>query len=183
MNSEAIIAEYNQHQKARGLKQTTIADRRTLLRRFCAYLEEHEITNLQDIDRQTILEYQAYVATLTGKRGDPYDARVRNRHITSVRNLFQYLQIKGAAVSDPTADVPLAKEPKPLPRDILTPREMRKLLRQPDTTTWRGIRDRAIMELLYSTAMRRSELLNLQLSDLRADRTALERFALNNTAQ
>jgi integrase/recombinase XerD len=69
-------------------------------------------------------------------------------------------------LSNPAADIDLPKLEKRLPRDILTISEVEQVLSVPDVTTPLGLRDRAILETLYSTGMRRGELLGLRLTDL-----------------
>jgi integrase/recombinase XerD len=71
---------------------------------------------------------------------------------------------------NPASEIVLPKIPKRLPKDILTPSEAEKVLAMPDTTSIFGVRDRCILEVLYSTGMRRAELINLNIIDVDFER-------------
>jgi integrase/recombinase XerD len=93
-----------------------------------------------------------------------------NSHIGSFRVFFRDMEERGLLLINPAASLRRLPE-DPLPRYVPTQEEMRRLLEIPDTVTERGIRDRAILELLYGSGLRRGELLSLELTDLNlADR-------------
>ncbi len=91
-------------------------------------------------------------------------ARSRARHLVSVRNLFRFLMREGRITSDPTAQVEAPQLGQSLP-SYLTADEVDKLLAQPDVSTPLGLRDKAMLELLYATGMRVSELVNSATAD------------------
>ena len=74
---------------------------------------------------------------------------------------------------NPAAEIELPRQPKTLPKAILSADEVEQVLSQPDTTTPLGLRDRAILETFYSTGIRRAELCSLNLDDIHVDRQAL----------
>lgn len=86
--------------------------------------------------------------------------------ISSARRFFGWLVLEEQILLSPFEKVEIARMPKSLPRDILTREEVKRLLDTPDTRSAAGIRDRAILELLYSTGLRRSEATKLIFSDL-----------------
>ena len=86
------------------------------------------------------------------------------RHLISLRNFFRFLAKEDRIHSDPTAEVDAPKLEQTLPR-YLTTDEVDALLRQPDISTPLGLRDKAMLELLYATGMRVSELVHLRWSD------------------
>lgn len=90
------------------------------------------------------------------------------RHLTTLRNLYQFLLREGRIKTDPTALLPLPKQWKKLPK-YLNSEEIEKLLSAPEASTPLGLRDRAMLEMLYATGLRVSELCKLQLSDLNVD--------------
>lgn len=92
-------------------------------------------------------------------------ARSIARHLTTLRNLYQFLLREGLIDTDPTALLALPKQWRNLPR-YLSAEEINKLLLAPDGMQPAGIRDRAMLELLYATGVRVSELCSLELSDL-----------------
>ena len=101
--------------------------------------------------------------------GDLYrqglDSRTVARHLVSLRNLFRFALAEGALSADPTLNLESPKVRRSLP-SYLRMEDVDRLLNQPDPSTPQGLRDRAILEVLYSTGLRVSELVNLKVSDL-----------------
>jgi integrase/recombinase XerD len=87
------------------------------------------------------------------------------RASSAVRGLFRFAAAEGFAESDPTEELDSARAPKALPR-YLSLEEIEGLLRAPDETKPEGLRDRAMLELLYATGLRVSELVSLRARDL-----------------
>jgi integrase/recombinase XerD len=83
-----------------------------------------------------------------------------------VRALFRYLVEENYLLSNPARNLRFVRRPKILPRSFLTKEEMGKLLKAPDTSTALGYRDRTMLELMYSTGLRRSEVTNLLIADV-----------------
>jgi integrase/recombinase XerD len=96
------------------------------------------------------------------------NARSVARHLVSLRNLFRFLVKEGKISNDPTADVDAPKLDQTLPK-YLTTEEVDALLEQPDTSTPAGLRDKAMLELLYATGMRVSELVGVRSEDFDAN--------------
>jgi integrase/recombinase XerD len=92
-------------------------------------------------------------------------ARSVARHLVSLRNLFRFLVREGRLTVDPTADVEAPKLDQSLPW-YLSPEEVDRLLAQPDVSTPWGLRDKAMLELLYATGMRVSELVHVGVADI-----------------
>jgi integrase/recombinase XerD len=92
-------------------------------------------------------------------------ARSVARHLVSLRNLFRFLVREGRLPADPTADVEAPKFDQSLPW-YLSPEEVDRLLAQPDASTPLGLRDQAMLELLYATGMRVSELVHVGAADI-----------------
>ena len=83
-----------------------------------------------------------------------------------MRSFFGYLHTTGVLLLDPSTDLVLPKKPKHLPRGVMSEQQVEKLLEQPDVTTPLGFRDRTLLEVLYATGLRNSELRHLALYDL-----------------
>ncbi|MGB6876996.1 MAG: tyrosine recombinase, partial [Candidatus Acidiferrales bacterium] len=96
------------------------------------------------------------------------DSRSVARHLVSVRNFLRFCQAEGSIAEDPSAYVETPKFRMRLPAHLSVD-EVNRLLAQPDVTTAVGMRDRAMIELLYSAGLRISELVNLRLSDLQME--------------
>ena len=83
-----------------------------------------------------------------------------------VKGFFRYLKQSGDLIRDPSGEVEYIRVPLRLPKDALSLREVKRFLKIPDEHTERGFRDRTILELFYSTGLRRQELLSLKVQDL-----------------
>jgi integrase/recombinase XerD len=132
---------------------------------FLGFLRELGITNIAEVDRRIIQDYQTRVYLSTYK-GKPLAPSTQKGRLTYVRVFFQYLLKTGQVLYDPTGSITMPKQPSELPRGILSKKEIGRLLAVPNLETPLGIRDRAIMELLYATGIRASELCSLTLYDI-----------------
>jgi integrase/recombinase XerD len=87
------------------------------------------------------------------------------RKLTAIKQFYRYLVAEGVLAVDPTANVEIPHFVKPLPA-TMTLEEVERLLNAPDTSTLRGMRDRAMLEVLYASGLRVSELVNLRRGDI-----------------
>lgn len=132
------------------------------LKKMVVYLSGKGITDIREVSE---LDLQGYISEM--ERGNFASSTV-SRSVASIRALFQYLFKEGKIRKDPSDNLKPPKVEKKMP-EILSVEEVDKLLKQPDTVTPKGIRDTAMLELLYATGMRVSELLHLRIEDLNLD--------------
>jgi len=141
----------------KGLAPNTVISYRRDLQGFVEYLnqigKDVAITSREDV--------RDFLASLYA-RG--LAARSVARHLVSVRSLFQFLIESGNLGADPTAEVESPQLGYSLPK-YLTAEEVEALLRQPDPAKPEGLRDKAMLEVLYATGLRVSELVNLEGQD------------------
>jgi integrase/recombinase XerD len=90
----------------------------------------------------------------------------QNRILSAVKGFLAFLAEENYLGRNPVQGLRYAREPDRLPRNVLTPREARKIIEQPDLQTVLGYRDRAILEVLYATGIRKAELMNLNVEDV-----------------
>lgn len=172
MQIDTAIRKYARHQKSMNRADATIQWYNTLLHRFSRFAQSRGINNISGINSQLLLSYQFNISQSPNSHSHPYSVAVQNLHIIVIRCLYRHLIKAGIINHDPTIDIELARVPDTLPSDILTIAEMFTLLNQPDTTIC-GIRDRCMMELLYSTGMRRMEILGLNINDIYVDTASI----------
>lgn len=158
--------EYLEHMTLLNRAKMTIRGHRFHLGKFFEFLKSYTIQDISDITPDHIVDYQKHLHYTQNHYGRTHQVRYRNRHLAVIKSFFKHLKQVGALLRDPAEEAQYAKEPKTLPKPALTNPEMKKLLKTPDTNTILGYRDRAILELLYSSGIRRSELLNLKLEDV-----------------
>ena len=130
------------------------------------FLEHRGITDPSQVDESSIRSYVASVSASThGDDERPYRATSVARMLSSVRSFHRFLLRDGVTARDPATGVAQPKLPRQLPHP-LTVDETRRLLEAPDPATPAGLRDRAILELLYGAGLRISELTALDVDDL-----------------
>ena len=142
----------------KGLAANSIKSYRRDIEIFSVFLERLG-KPLASVDRQDIRAFLRYLY----ERG--LGARSVARHLVSIRSLYRFLVHDGCVAGDPTAEIEAPKVEQLLPR-YLTSEEVDRVLAQPDTSTPLGLRDKAMLELLYATGMRVSELVHVAEADL-----------------
>lgn len=165
-NLSSLAAEYLQALQVRNLSERTILGRRFMLKKFFDFLTGRGITHTDGITREVIADYQTELYYVVNLRGRPNCAGYQNGRMSAVKGFTRFLKERDYIVRDPARDIPCAKRPQRLPRGILTPSEARKIINTPDTKCAIGYRDHTIMEVLYTTGIRKDELNKLTLSDV-----------------
>ncbi len=142
----------------RGLSENTIKSYRQDLTEAIQFFQK-TTQSFSQVDQFLILNY------LEQMQREKKSRRTVIRTVSSLRNFFRYLAQFNVITSDPMLKVDSPKQAKTLP-DVLTVPEVTKLLAMPNVSKALGVRDRAILETLYATGLRVSELVNLRLTDL-----------------
>ena len=142
----------------KGLSQNTILAYGRDLKKFEAFAEKKG-RNLREVAREDVVDFlrTLYRAGL--------DSRSVARHLVSLRNFFRFAELEGLVAEDPAANIEAPRFRMRLPVHLST-EEVNRLLAQPDVKTAGGLRDRAMIELMYSTGLRVSELIGLRASDI-----------------
>jgi integrase/recombinase XerD len=144
------------------------------LTRFLTWCAEHGVTELHEITPQVVSAYRRYLYHYRSPRTQaPIKFVTQSMYLVSVRRWLKWLDSEEIYPNNIASKVELPKEEQRLPREILTASEVESILNQTDVTTSVGLRDRAILETLYSTAIRCSELCNLDVYDLSPERGLL----------
>jgi integrase/recombinase XerD len=137
------------------------------LARFVAWAHERGLRHPRELTRQVLEAYQRHLYLARSQRdGQPLGLRTQQQLIGAVRGWCKWLTREGHIPANPAADLEMPRMPRSLPRTLLSVDQVRQLMVQPDIEGLTGVRDRAMLELLYGTGMRRSELMNLQLGDV-----------------
>ena len=129
------------------------------LKKMAEFLKERGIRNYKDVKE---LELEGYISYMEREK---FASSSISRSVASMRAFFQYLWKEGVIAEDPADNLKPPKVEKRAP-EILTIEEVDKLLQQPKLDNPKGIRDSAMLELLYATGMRVSEMLHLQIFDV-----------------
>ncbi|MGI8163183.1 site-specific tyrosine recombinase XerD [Staphylococcus haemolyticus] len=157
---ETIIEEYLKFiQIEKGLSENTIGAYRRDSKKYQLYMQEQKIAHIDFIDRQTI---QECLGSLIDQGAS---AKSIARFISTIRSFHQFALREKYAAKDPTVLIETPKYEKKLP-DVLDVEEVIQLLETPDLTKNNGYRDRTILELLYATGMRVTELIQIEIDDV-----------------
>ncbi|VAW89356.1 Site-specific tyrosine recombinase XerD [hydrothermal vent metagenome] len=140
----------------RGLSKNTLAAYRSDLQKLSSWLASNN-SSLINVERNDLLAYLAHCVS----KG--MHVRSSARILSTMRRLYQYLVRERELSEDPSAQIEAPKLGRPLPK-TLTESEVERLLNAPDVITPLGLRDRAMLEVLYATGLRVSELVELEIA-------------------
>lgn len=143
----------------KGLADATIDSYSGDLKRFVTFIKSCKINLLEKTDTTVILKYLIYL------RDEKLTARSRARHLVTLRGFFKFLIHEKILKKDPTRIVDLPKTGMKLP-DVLSIEEIVTILNTPDISKPRGVRDAAMLELIYAAGLRVSELIHVKLQDI-----------------
>lgn len=142
----------------KGLAKNTLESYRRDLSKFLLYLQKQKTTRLELVTRDLIIQFLGEL-----KKGGSADSTI-SRCIASIRSFFNFLLQEGVIEENPALQLESPKIEKKLPR-VMTTAEVDQLLAQPKPGEHNGLRDKAMLELLYASGIRVSELVDLNLSD------------------
>lgn len=143
----------------RGLAVNTLESYGRDLKNYLNYLNKQHITKLDETDKKTIISYLLQMQ----KKGKA--SSTISRSLASIRSFYQFMVNESYIPKDPTTNLESPKIEKRLPK-VLSIKEVDLLLSQPDLTDPLGLRDKAMLELLYATGIRVSELVSLDVSNV-----------------
>ena len=159
MEISPTIASFLTHVRVeKGLSLNTVAAYRRDLAKFDSHAKKKKLS-LEDVKKDDLVEF------LSNLFHQKLDSRTVARHVVTLRNFFRYAQTHDLITNDPALNLESPKIRRALP-GYLRLEEIEKLLVQPNDKTPMGLRDRAMLEVLYSTGLRVSELVGLRVLDL-----------------
>ena len=160
MQNAELLREYEQYlRQERKAAENTLSSYMRDIRQFEAYLADNCQCSLLDADQESVQGF------LTSIRGAGKSGATCARCLSSIKNFYSYILLMGYLETDPAAGISVGKTEHKLP-EILSNKEVELLLQQPKRADTKGIRDSAMLELMYATGIRVSELLDLKLSDV-----------------
>lgn len=159
--------------RVKGYAERTVENREVYLSFFAAWCAERGVTTPQEVTKPLIERYQRHLYHLRKKDGRPLSFRSQRTRLLPLRAYFKWLARQNHILYNPASELDMPKMEKRLPRHILTLQEAEAVLNQPNVQDALGLRDRAILEVLYSTGIRRMEVVNLGLYDLDEERGTL----------
>lgn len=160
------MQRYLIHLGIKGHSPNTVTSSKVALTRFIRWCADRSLTRPSEIDRALVERYEQWLFFYRKKDGDALQARTRQYLLIPVRQWFSWLVRQGHLPFSPAAELELPKVPRRLPKAVLSSQEAETVLAVPDLNTHVGLRDRAMLEVFYSTGIRRTELSRLALQDV-----------------
>ena len=149
-----------------GYSVNTVKHRRMAIRRFIVWCDERGIADPREINKPVMDRYQRHLFHYRKEDGMPLTAGTQLSALVPLKTFFRWLARENFILYNPASELQLPKQPQRLPRNIPSMQEVEAILMQADVADAPGLRDRAMLETLYSTGMRRTELVNLNLFDV-----------------
>jgi integrase/recombinase XerD len=169
----AMMEKHLQDLRVKNYSEYTIKNRRVHIGFFIDWCRDRGLTEPTEVNRPILEHYQRYLFHYRQKNGNPLTFRSQLARLVPLRVWFRWMARQRYILHNPASELELPRLEHRLPKAILTVAEMELVLSQPNVNDPLGLRDRDLMETLYSTGMRRLELANLKLYDLDTERGTL----------
>ena len=157
-----VSAYENYLTKVKQASESTVSSYMRDIRQFSTWLRESEDTDVIDATQLNISDFLDFL----DERGK--SNATKSRALASLKNFYSYIVSTGFLSETPVRDLKVDRGEKKLPQ-ILTNREIELLLAQPSSSDYKGLRDKAMLEVMYATGMRVSELINLDIDNVNLD--------------
>jgi integrase/recombinase XerD len=168
-----LVDEFCEHMAARGYSPRTVGNRRHMLSFLVSWLAERGITRPAQVTRPVLESYQRHLFHYRKSNGDPLSFRSQSQRLLAVRAFYKWAARQRHVLHNPASEIELPRAERRLPRPALTIAEAELVLARPGLDDLTGVRDRAILEVFYSTGIRRSELAHLAVTDIDHERATL----------
>jgi integrase/recombinase XerD len=159
------LVRFLEHFAARGYSPHTVQLRSDALRGFLRWLDERGITRPQDVTRPILERYRRHLYHHRKDNGEPLTFATQAQRLIPIRGFFKWLARENYILSNPASELELPRVHRRLPAHIFEPEEIERMMAHTLVHGELGVRDRALLETLYSSGIRRSELINLKLYD------------------
>lgn len=162
----SLIDQWQKRLSERNYSERTLEAHKWALRTFLTWTQERELTRPEEITKPILESFQGWLHRYRKPNSQPLAIGTQRARLGTIQRFFAHLCKSNHLPANPAADLELPrKQNRRLPKG-LSREELASLMNHPDTRDPLGIRDRAILETLYATGARRSELINLDLNDL-----------------
>jgi integrase/recombinase XerD len=159
----ALAVDFLEWTQVKNFSMATTDTYERYLLRFIGWCDERAVVSAAHVTRALLERYQRHLFYARKANGRPLSATTQLMCLSPLKSYFRWAVRAGFLPSNPAADLDLPRMPSTLPRLVLAPKEVEAVLAVPDVTTLLGVRDRALLETLYSTGLRRKEAAELSL--------------------
>ena len=166
----ALMYEHLNALRVRDYSEHTVKNRHVHIGFFLDWCKERGLAEPTEITRPVLERYQRYLFHYRKKNGEPLSFRSQHTRLVPLRVWFKWMTRQNHILHNPASEIELPRLGHRLPKHVLTASEVEQVMMQPNLADPFGLRDRAILEMLYSTGMRRLEIINVKLYDLDLER-------------
>jgi len=167
---ELLMREHLEALRVRGYSEYTVKNRLVHIGFFVEWAYEHGLREPIEVTRPVRQRYQRYLFFYRKKNGEPLTFRSQHARLVPLRVWFRWMTRQNHILHNPASEIDLPRLGRTLPKIILSIEEIEQVMVQPNITDPIGLRDRAILEVIYATGLRRLEIVRLKLFDLQLDR-------------
>jgi integrase/recombinase XerD len=167
---EWYLREHLNALAVQNYSEHTVRNRQVHIGYFVAWAQSHGLREPIEVTRPVLERYQRHLFYYRKKNGEPLSFRSQHARLVPLRVWFRWLTRQNHILHNPASELELPRLGRTLPKNILSVQEVERVMMQPDIEEPIGLRDRAILETLYSTGLRRLEMIQLKLYDLSLDR-------------
>jgi len=168
-----MMDKFIEWMRVTNYSERTVENRLLYLAYFIEWAEERGVTRPTEVTKPVLERYQRYLYQYRKKDGGPLSFRSQHSRLVPLRAWFRWLTKNNHILYNPASELELPRLERRLPKHVLTIREAETVLAVPKLADPLGLRDRAILETLYSTGIRRMEVINLKLYDMDVERGTL----------
>jgi integrase/recombinase XerD len=169
----AWMQRYLETLRVRNYSGRTVENRESYIGFFITWCDARSITRPQEVTKPMLERYQRHLFHLRRESGKPLTFAAQRQRLAPLRAYFKWLTRQNVLLWNPASELELPRVERRLPKHVLTVSEAEQVLGQPDVRQPMGLRDRAILETLYSTGIRRLSVIKLSVYDLDVERGTL----------
>jgi len=158
---------------SRNYSPETIEGRRDAMKNFLAWAAERDLKRASEITRPILESYQRWLWRYTRSNGKRLGWSTQRSRLGALKDWFRWLTRQNVILHNPAGELEMPRMEKRLPGAAMSLTQIEALLKVPDVSDPLGVRDRTMLETLYSSGLRRSELCHLELGDVNPERRTI----------
>jgi integrase/recombinase XerD len=170
---EAMMHDHLQSLAVKNYSEFTVKNRRVHISFFLQWCKERGLSEPVEVTRPVLERYQRHLFHYRKKNGEPLSFRSQHSCLVPLRVWFRWMTRQNHILHNPASELELPRLGRALPKNIFSADEVEQIMQLCDVREPIGLRDRAILEVLYSCGVRRMEIIRLKLYDLHLDRELL----------
>jgi len=169
----SLYQTYLEHLAVNRYSELTVNNRRLALIAFIGWCQERDLFRAQEVTRPILESYQRWMHRHRKANGQPLGFSTQRGRLVAIRDYFRWLCRQNVILHNPASELEMPRSERRLPKGSLSVEQIERILAGPDLSSPLGLRDRTILEVVYSSGIRRIEIVRLQLGDVYLERGVL----------